>query len=626
MYQQDVAGTVDTASPRHAAHSFSFPSITRHSHPPFHPSTTNPSTVQPSDIWNATLPSTVCYSDLYHVLFVAIATPLVPNTILAINTTTQLVIANLTLPFPLFIRACYVAEAVSGEWTQFVWATDFRGVEQSYIVRIDGYGDVVGMMNTSVALLGVSGDGASMLAMVSVNDSVSEVQLLDAVTGQQKAVYTGGLQYLSPAGGVLNPVTGDVWVFDRLASAVYGISSTNQLFATVSLARTSFANFIGFVGSNDGFFAYLAFITDLSLTPNCTLLQLDIASNSTRRGAVLSNVTLAGATYSPLSFAPTNAPGQLYIANSLNNTVDLLTNNGTTLAYHYTFGTHSVLYYPTDVAAHGDRVYVASNYPQGFTALSVAGELVGAVQLDDVSGCPNDRYQNVAVTGRGSVLLPLCNGTLLEYNARLELVRSIQLDGRVLPQAIAVATSTSNATSVWLTDDNNPAVISRYNLHTGKVEATLHGASNSAFVSLAIDHIHNNGSLWAADSNTSAIYHWSTTDGRLLSVWNLSQPTATVLILGLAIDTAHRWVVVAQQWTDHARREVQASYVVWLDMTSGVVVRNYTFSAEADEQVSGVGVSADGGRMYATSMNSGSVLVFDQTSEERKAVSRVSAE
>ena len=483
-----------------------------------------------------------------------------------------------------------------------VFAVSFISLNDSYCISevdISTFMQVGSFCRSDwIQLFGVDKTGQMLLTSLPFSGNpYYGFTLMDAKTGQVTGQVDGGSTDLLVNGGALVHTAGEsvtMVAFDYHHWQLIGIAENNT-----RLFNTSFpdnATFSWMIAAGRFIHVLCSIGGDVS-----AVIHYELHS-----GQQLS-VTMVDSTYLPDAIiSSSSSPRSILFCDDNTATVFQLNEDGGVIEI-FAVRNPPFLSSPSGLATLPQRMLIVGTnlYPQGFVVLNSTGYQVGPRVHVDVSMCPIVPWQDVARTKDGYILLPICNGSLAVYDEHLVHIRTLDLGRSVLPRAVSPS---ATGKSVYITDDNRLTMLTEYDLQTGQEVRVLQANASSALIDVEVDQA--DGSIWATDSNpTALIFHWSQ-NGTLITVWDFSawNPNAIAEWHYLTVDSAHqRLLVTVDLWTMD-RHHILGSYLLWLDSNTGSVLYNYAYSAY--QPASGVGVTPDGKFVYIAEFTSGEIGVF----------------
>ena len=319
-------------------------------------------------------------------------------------------------------------------------------------------------------------DAAGTLLLTSVPDS-GELVLLEAETGKQVAVFTGGSSALQVGAAALHPSGALLFVFDLNSTALLCLNSSDGEVWRAALPD-GFYQVGGLSVDGEGEFLYLLW---------ASMTDYTFAQYESRSG-LLVNSTRLDLMDSPAPAALVSAgasPGDTWWSQlSTGNT--LLTNHSGTRGFYA--GKHPQLNLPSDIALYrgGEFVFVAENLPFRILQLDREGELVWtSPSVDEFSLCmadpgrgppPSMPFFSVAVDDSLRIYMPICNGTILVWNAQHELIHTVNVSG-AQPRKMW---PTGNG-SVWMSDDHDRSTLQLWDLSTGLPVASVNAQDEATW-------------------------------------------------------------------------------------------------------------------------------------------------
>ena len=281
----------------------------------------------------------------------------------------------------------------------------------------------------------------------------------------------------------------------------------------------------------------------------------------------------------------------------------------------FAVGQYPLIPNPSAIATHGGRlIHIATSGPMGFVTVNSAGQQIGeAVVLDQTildATCRYGVWQSVAVDDRANVWLPICNGTIVVFNAGHELIRTIVLPSTSVPFAVSPSLT---AESCYVIDAVNPLNITEFNSSSGEVIRVFGSGELAGFwdVSVAADD-----TIWATNYQPAYIYRFAP-NGTVLSFWNMTayQPNSINILLHIAPDVPHNQVLVSHQLL--MERSLPQNHLLWLDTETGATIKQFTIDPMAGFNAN-VGLPRNGSHVYVASMTTNTTYVFDQQQTQQK--------
>ena len=435
-------------------------------------------------------------------------------------------------------------------------------------------------------LAGVDHDGTSILTACGRGGGVS-LKWIDVDSGEVKnSTAIAGVKYEGAAlSSVYNQPT-VVLVLDASSSVVRGFSAHFvPLFTALLPAKASCL-----IASSQ---TSPVFYTLCSMPAHSSsACQLDVFNATS--GASMASHKIAESCSSARSLsAADDGSGEVYFVQPELNCVTHT--NGSQLVHDY-----ALLYQeehfpaPSSIATAADSSFFVAY------AAGIPGPVQGIVRMDQEGlqlhkvafprlNCSNTApFPQVAVSSSDHrVYAPLCNGTVLVLDLALRLVNHVHLNGeRLVPGAIAMA---RNGTTMFITNANHSAVVSEYDVHSGKVLRSL----DVPFKTAAIGHIAvtSTGEVWGTDSGSPLVYRWAVNGsvvGRVVVDGTLA---------GIAFDAQNDQLLVQQLTYDGSWT---LANVLSIDIDTGNVTKALLYSrTNAKDQLNANAIAvAPNGRVY----------------------------
>ena len=454
------------------------------------------------------------------------------------------------------------------------------------------------MFNTTVTLLAVDSMGETAL----ISDGSTQAVLVDTSSGKQVAVYANET-WSRVVSGAINPANSDVWVAwvvqtpTTILSGVNVYSGTSVRF-TLQLLSSSLVLDVAIDVA--GQYAYVLYATLARNAAQSFIEQID-ASN----GSSITRWTL------PAELPPTTAitacteSGEVwYMSDSQ---LVRISNAGFTSSQAGAPPIPS----PSDVAVIGDgHVLVAENRYSQVEVFNQWGNVVGRYppMLADCSG-PVPLFA-IAVDQNDKVYMPLCNSTILIFDADGTVVAYVPTGSHSVPRSV----SPGPGQTVFFTDDNNPHAVLQVN-RDGTVVNTFTTANTGWLFTVKYNWRAN--SIYVTDILNSVIYQWAINGTGKPSVIDVGDAVGdpAAKVWSLAIDHHHSQLIVSAELVS-----IEAGALLWFDMDGTLLAKNYTFPVGTE--ATGVAVSYDGSRVYATDLFNSAVYVFYQDEQTIQRVER----
>ena len=296
------------------------------------------------------------------------------------------------------------------------------------------------------------------------------LQTWSAVTGALLHTWTGG-QTGMPFGAALHPTTGaNLAVFDGDDTAVMcSISRQNDTACQWETSVDIGALFLSLLVDAVQDVAYMATIqvSDLVGCHAFDRVPLRQQAPSTRLAsfcglnALLPSYSLLNVdrSTSTIYTIDLHRPARLLVLDS----------RGNFTSTSLSINEQRELPWPSSVALSSDgaRLWVGQNGLVGVVKLDGEGQQVNEYRLPTLA-CARTPFQSPAVKQRSELLLPVCNGSLVQLDARLRPVRWYALRSGMLPRSVAVS---SDDSAVYFSDNNSLSQV--YRLDRASEPSTL---------------------------------------------------------------------------------------------------------------------------------------------------------
>ena len=440
-------------------------------------------------------------------------------------------------------------------------------------------------------------DASGRTALTSAGGSAAV--LYDTTSGARR-----GLLY-DPAWTVLalalNPVNNEVW----LASGSNGSFSLQVLKAGSNATRASapLPSTILALGSvsidPEGANAYVLYVTLHNGSAQFIIEQFDAQSGQSVAQLVLP------ASAQPGQFIAAGAqPGSVYWVNG--GVITLTTSQGSSSAIQ--LGPYHILSEPTDVAVTREgTVLVAENLPFQLLEFNSSGGLLQSYPSIDefAAGCDFVPYVNVAVEEwSGHVLMPVCNATILVFDRSTREVTALSTGKGSVPRAVAAGPRGS----ILFTDDTHSTRLQQM-ARNGTLERTWTTPFNNSRL-MTVHWDNSTHSAWATDMQNLLVLQWPILQSAPPKLWNLTAIYGRPLLpYSAVVDPVHQQLIVTAGSGD-----LSAAWVLWLSLQGQRPLANFSFPLSPFLPFvipTGVAVSPDGSRVYATDAIAGAVYVFD---------------
>ena len=468
---------------------------------------------------------------------------------------------------------------------------------------IEGIDVSTGSSVSSVALkyetklLAVNGDGSVALTSASLGKLLV---LFDTATGARRAVISNESR-TEVLAYTLNPASSDVWV---VWAAQTGSSSYSQTIDVVSLDNSSTIRFsisLPPITAPEHASAVAVTIDPRGEYAYVTLLsgdgsQFSMLQYNAVTGAPMRKQSLPAGLQPSAAPVAGGRPGSVYYLSA--NLIALATDDGITST---ALGKYPYMSQPIDVAvaANGD-VLVAQNYPSQVMRLNQHGQLLTTFPvINEYSLCDAPPTYSVATDLEGRVYTPICNSTILVYSSLGQSIAAVYTGNNTIPRSVAPGPSGT----LFYLDSNQPGHVQQIARNGSLLQSWTSPLSTSQLLFIKYDC--SSSLLYASDYAGGVVLLWAVNDtsstAAVVDVSKaLGQPASP---WGLAVDSARAQLLVTVS-------SGASDYLLWIDIGSGRLSSNFTFPSGGG--ATGVDVSADGSRVYATDARYNRLYVFEQ--------------
>ena len=549
-------------------------------------SVVNAGSVQPAQVWQGLQPTGVAFQS-NDTIFVALAS----GTIIEVNPETQVIGRNYT-----YDSALQLSGLASSRNDAYLLLLD-QLYGNVYIDRVnvrDGRHISRITLGYPTNLGGVDAKGTTVLTSALGSAAV----LFDVTSGARRSLLFNASWQLAAA--ALNPANMDVWLVNNVngsLSIVVLAGGSNSTRFTVPLSAD--VAVIGSVSIDmSGQDAYVLYVSLHNTTVTFVIEQFSATDGRSVRKMVLpSNAQ-------PMQFiAAGGRSGEVYWINGAVVTVTSGEGRASTLM----LGKYPSISSPSDVAVTASgNVLVAQNLPFQIVEFNATGGVVEAFPLvDEFASCQEVPFVNVAVDAYDNVLMPICNSTILVFDRRARVAERLYTGNHSVPRAVAAGPRGS----ILFTDDNDATRMKQI-ARNGSIERTWTSPFNTSLL-LTVHWDNASQSAWAVDLVNGLVLQWPIAEPSPAKAWNLTaiygrgmRPWAAV------VDRVHQQLIVTADSTD----DPLSAWVLWLSLGSQQPLYNFSFPVNAEipeAAATGVAVSSDGSRVYATDMIAGAVYVFN---------------
>lgn len=565
--------------------------------------------LEPSKIWRNPLPINLCYAA--GILYVATAPALQvnPSMVLRYNVTaTNTTGAPIPIPGNIsYASTDFIWQLYCSPVTESVFAlvTDLSTADQPLLVRQMNIH--TGALVSSFALvpqlqllLGVDPTGQRLLA--ASMSATGGATLLDATTGRQMGTLDGGVPNLMIGGGTFHPTDGSVLLLDARTNSMFGIATANNT-VTLQVPLPDDLQVYGSIAiDHQGDYAWVVYSTSDLDRPTWNVFQQ--VELSTGRYAHRLQFDVPEAVMPAQLISPGNddSPDQFWW---LDQEVDyrfrparIMKQSGNN-ATGWQLGNFSVIPLPSDIAAlpNSNSMIVAIEGLSWVMEVNAEGQFVSDQPLD--STCSLDTRKRVAVDSASRILIPACNHSLLVYSQHGRLLNTVYVG----PQSKPLAAAGGPLDTIYYVDDYAVNQISQVDLTTNRVLSVLRGPPTVHFVDVDVDL--GAGMVWGADSGGHLLQF--AMNGTTINNWDLTDPAGPTSVESVAVDSTNRRLIVSRNVRKNIAGEF-VSTVLWLDMTLGTVIAQFTLPSGA--AAAAVAVTADGRTVYAACPTTDAVIVW----------------
>ena len=460
----------------------------------------------------------------------------------------------------------------------------------------------------------LSVDNAGKLALTTTN--AHQVVWFDTATGERRGVIANA-SWDVVTWGAINSANSDVWVAwvqIGKSSLTSGITVKNGDTTRFTITRSGGVETIiqDVIVDSQGKYAYMLL---LSITRDggevITIEQLDATS-----GESLSTYEVPSNLLPTTDLATRSERSGLVYWMSYNKLVSL-ESSGIVVQQ---VGQYPLIELPTDVAVTADgTVLVASTASNQIQALNSSGQIVSSYpSVEEPEVCDLIPFLNVAVDYEGNVYMPLCNSTVLIFDSQGDLLTQVSTGQGTIPRSVAPGPHNT----LFFTDDNNHMQVQHID-RDGNVIHTF--TLSTAGWLFTVKYNWRADSIHVTDVLKGVIYQWAVNGTGKPTVLDVGKavgdPAAEVY--SLAIDHHHSQLIVSAELVS-----IEAGALLWFDMDGTLLAKNYTFPVGTE--ATGVAVSYDGSRVYATDLFNSAVYVFYQDEQtiqktERRAAGKATA-
>ena len=402
----------------------------------------------------------------------------------------------------------------------------------------------------------------------------------------------------------LNPANGDVWIVT---------ASTSSVSIAVLAAGSNSTRFTVNLPSN------LLDIGSLSIDPaGQSAFLLYAAVNNNQLQFIIAQFSAdSGQSVGSRVLPPSAQPGRIIAAGARAGEVwwidsGILTLSSAQGSSTIALGQYPAIASPSDVAVTAEGgVLVAENLPFRVVEFNATGGVVQSFPIvDELAICEQVPYMDIAVEASGNLLMPVCNSTILIFDRRTRAITRLYTGNGSLPRAV----SEGPHGSILFTDDMDPSNLKQLARNGSIVRSWTSPLSGGQL--LSAHYVNSTQEAWVVDNTASVVLQWPLFHDAPVKVWNLTavygrrvHPWAAV------VDLVHGQLIVTAGSGD-----LSAAWVLWLDL-SGRPQYNFSFPLSPALPfviATGLALSPDCSRVYATDFIAGAVYVFDNEQRSRQ--------